>query len=332
MPLDVDRSWKGLQLCVNHLMVYEMNAVDVARREFGLVVEAIDPIPTWNSSVFRLRTPDGAYALRVHEPGKRHPEVIRGELALLRHLRSHGLPVPEPLQSSSGDDLVTSTDGDDPRYYDATTWMSGVVRRDGLGPSDAHLLGSTLARIHLASVTFTGLPRQSPPVHEETWLLANTTADDVAFIAPWLSPSDQTVLEQALARVQPRLAELDRSELEEGPLHKDYILGNCLWRDNNLSVIDFAEARRGPLLYDLAPMLTNIGDEPSLRRAFLAGYRSERSLSTNQEAALPVLEAVRHISSCFGMISRARNGLYGPGLDVHLPYRLSEVRNLLPRL
>jgi Ser/Thr protein kinase RdoA (MazF antagonist) len=307
-------------------------AVEVARREFGLVIETIDPIPTWNSVVFRLRTTDGAYALRVHEPGGRHPDVIRGELAFLRHLGSHDLPVPEPLQSSSGDDLVTSTAGDDLRYYDATTWMAGVVRRDGLAASDARVLGTTLARIHLASLTFTGIPERSAPVHEETWLLANATALDVESIAPWFPPTDQAVLQQALARVQPRLAKLDRSELEEGTLHKDYILGNCLWRDGDLSVIDFAEARSGPLLYDLAPMLTNIGDEPALRHAFLAGYRSERSLSAKQEAALPVLEAVRHISSCFSMISRAKNGLYGPRLDVHLPYRLSEVRNLLPLL
>ncbi|MGW0227396.1 phosphotransferase enzyme family protein [Actinopolymorpha singaporensis] len=308
------------------------DAVDVARRRFGLVIEALDPISTWNSVVFRLRTPSGAYALRVHEPGKRHPDDIRRELAFLRHLRSHGLPVPEPLRASEGDDLVTSPDGDETRCYDVTTWVSGVVRRDGLDPSDAHILGATLARIHLASLTFTGLPRKPPPVHEETWFLAHASADDVETIAPWFSPPDQAVLREALARVRPRLAKLDRSELEEGTLHKDYILGNCLWHDGDLSVIDFAEARTGPLLYDLAPMLTNIGDEPPLRRAFLAGYRSERSLSTNQEAALPVLEAVRHISSCFSMISRAKNGLYGPALDVHLPYRLSEVRNLLPLL
>jgi Ser/Thr protein kinase RdoA (MazF antagonist) len=308
------------------------DAVAVARHGFGLVVESIDPIPTWNSVVFRLRTSDGAYALRVHEPGGRHPDVIRGELAFLRHLRAHDLPVPEPLQSSSGDDLASSTDGDDSRNYDVTTWMIGDVRRDGLAPSDAHLLGATLARVHLASLTFTGPPKQAPPAYEETWLLANASADDVESIAPWFSPADQAVLEQALARVQPRLAELDRSELVEGTLHKDYTLGNCLWIDGDLSVIDFAEARTGPLLYDLAPMLTNIGDEPDLRHAFLGGYRSERSLSASQEAALPVLEAVRHVSSCFSMVSRAKNGLYGPGLDIHLPYRLSEVRTLLPLL
>ncbi|MEQ4210238.1 phosphotransferase [Actinopolymorpha sp. B9G3] len=308
-------------------------AVEAARRGFGLVIEAIEPIDTWSGAVFRVRTGHGPYALRAHEPGKRHPDMIRGELAFLRHLRSCGLPVPEPLQSSSGDDLFTASGGDSsPRYYDATTWMSGVVRRDGLAESDAHRLGVTLARIHVASLTFARLPQQSPPVHDEIWLLANASAEDVEPIAPWFSPSDQAVLEQALAKVRRRLAALDGSELEEGALHMDYTLGNCLWQDGDLSVIDFAEARRGPLLYDLAPMLTNIGDEPTLRRSFLAGYRSERSLSANQEAALPAMEAVRHINSCFAMIATAQQGIYGPALDVHLPYRLSEVRNLLPRL
>lgn len=166
----------------------------------------------------------------------------------------------------------------------------------------------------------------------ELWLLANGSPADLHVIAHHFSAADCEVLEPVLARVAPVRATLTGDELEEGTLHKDFILGNCVWQDGRPSVLDFAEARNGPLLYDLAPMLTNIGDEPALRHAFLAGYRSERSLSAKQEAALPVLEAVRHISSCFSMISRAKNGLYGPRLDVHLPYRLSEVRNLLPLL
>lgn len=307
-------------------------AVDVARHGFGLTIDAIDPIPTWNSVVFRVQTAHRRYALRVHEPDKRHPDAIRGELAFLRHLRSHGLPVPEPLRSSGGEDLLAAGDTDaSTHHYDVTSWMSGAVRRNGLDTSDARRLGATLARIHRASLTFTAMPEWPPPVHGELWLLANASADDVKPVASWFPPGDQAVLEQALAKIRPTLATLDGRELAAGTLHLDFILGNCLWQDGELSVVDFAEACKGPLLYDLAPMLTNLGDEPTLRSGFLAGYRSERPLSANQEAALPALEAVRHISSCFRLISRARQGRYGPALDVHLPYRIAELRLLMRR-
>ncbi|HEX5495609.1 MAG TPA: phosphotransferase [Mycobacteriales bacterium] len=308
-------------------------AVDAALRGFALTVDALDPIATWNSAVFRLRTRHGTYALRVHQAGGRHPDVIRGELAFLRHLRSHGLPVPQPLQSSCGEDLFTGTGVDgSTRYFDVTTWMGGVVRRNGLDVSDADRLGATLARIHLTSLTFTRMPERIPPVHSDLWLLAEASADDVESIAPWFSPGDRAVLERALAGILPTLAQLDSREREAATLHNDFILGNCLWQDGKLSVVDFADAAIGPLVYDLAPMLTNIGDEPILRSAFLAGYRSQRPLSANQEAVLPMLEAVRHVAFCFDLVTRAAQGRYGPPLDVHLPHRVSELRLLIPLL
>lgn len=311
-------------------------AVEAMRTGFGLTVRAIDPIPTWHSTVFRIDTGAGRYAVRAHGSTRRPPDSIRTELAFLRHLRSHGLSVPEPLSSLAADDLHVGTGADgSPRYYDVTTWMGGVVRRDGLDPTDAHLIGTTLARIHQGARDFSaprGVAAQPPPVHEETWLLAHAGPDDLRSIADWFSPADQAVLADVLARVRPALAALERHELEAGLLHKDFILGNCLWHEDGLTVLDFAEGRVGPFLYDLAPMLTNIGDQPPLRAAFLAGYRAVRPLSSRQEATLPVLEAVRHLSSCFSMIDAARQGRHGPALDVHLPYRMSGIRQLLPAL
>jgi len=166
----------------------------------------------------------------------------------------------------------------------------------------------------------------------ELWLLANGSPADLHVIAHHFSAADCEVLEPVLARVAPVRATLTGDELEEGTLHKDFILGNCVWQDGRPSVLDFAEARNGPLLYDLAPMLTNIGDEPHLRQGLLGGYRSVRALTATQEAALPMLEAIRHVGSCFSMIELAENGLHGPALDVHLPYRVGELRRLLPLL
>lgn len=307
-------------------------AADAARHGFGLDLDAIEPIPTWNSTVFRVQAGGAMYALRIHETERRGLDTVRAELAFLRHLRSHDLPVPLPAASVTGEDLFIATRADVPRGYDLTGWMSGVVRRDGLDTADADCLGATLGRIHLVFRVFGKMPEHPVAEHDELWLIAHASPDTLHPIAECFTSADRDVLEQALHKIQHTLTALDAADLETATIHKDFILGNCLWHNGELSVIDFADARLGPMLYDLAPMLTNIGEHPDLRRAFLAGYRSERPLSAGQHAALPALEAVRHISSCFNMIKSARQGQHGPALDVHLPYRVSEVKILLPSL
>jgi Ser/Thr protein kinase RdoA (MazF antagonist) len=302
--------------------------VAAAREGFGLVVDGIEGLPSWNSTVFRLTTPTGSYALRMHGRGGRLVADIRRELALLRHLGRRGLRVPGPVAARTGEDLFS--DGS-PRHYDVTSWLDGNVRRRDLHPDDARPLGDTLARIHDASRSFDPAGAGEPSsVGDPAWLLSAATADDVESIASWFSAADRAVLAEVVDAVGPTLATLDEHEVESGLLHKDFILGNCVWHPNGLGVLDFADAGTGPFLYDLAPMLTNIGHEPALRTAFLAGYRSRLPLSAAQERALPLMEAVRHVSFCFRNIAKATRGVTTPPLDVHLPARIAEIRLLLP--
>lgn len=287
-------------------------AVALARTAFGLKVENATPIPSWNSTVFRLDTASGRYALRLHRPGIRPEGHIRGELALLRDLHSQGLRVPEPVATSTGQDLLLDHDSDgSPRSYDLTRWLEGTVRRQrhGLDTTDAQRLGETLGDIHLASRAFPCGLAERPTFGDAVWVLTEATTDHLEAIASWISPEDMALLEHVVSCIQPALNTLSSTERKPGAIHNDFILGNCLWHQGDLGVVDFADWGVGPYLYDLAPMLTNIGDRPRMHEAFLAGYDSRVPLSAAQEAVLPLLEAVRHVSFCLHNVDKARRGL-----------------------
>lgn len=118
------------------------------REGFGLIVDDVEGLPSWNSLVFRVRTPTGSYALRAHGPGRRTVAEIGRELAFLRHLDHRGLRVPVPVSARSGEDLFA----DGSRWhYDVTSWLDGTVRRRDLLADDVRRLGETLARMHDAS-------------------------------------------------------------------------------------------------------------------------------------------------------------------------------------
>ena len=317
-------------VCVRVPSTQERDAAAAAAREgFGLVVNDVEGLPSWNSTVFRLRTPAGPYALRAYDPGRRTVADIRRELAFLRHLDQRGLRVPVPVSAQTGEDLFT--DGSR-RHYDVTSWLDGTVRRRDLHADDVRRLGETLAHIHDASRSFDPGRVEPAAAGDPTWLLTAAIADDIGSLAAWFSAADLAVLAEAVAAIGPTLAALQEDELECGLLHKDFILGNCVWHGTRLGILDFADARTGPFLYDLAPMLTNIGHEPALRTAFLAGYRSRLPLSAAQERALPMMETVRHVSFCFKNIAKATQGMITPPLEVHLPARITEIRLLLPTL
>jgi Ser/Thr protein kinase RdoA (MazF antagonist) len=301
-----------------------------ARGGFGLDVAYLEPIASWNSAVFRVSADVGRYALRVHAPTGRPEAALRRELNFLGALIGHGVSVPEPVPTLEGGDVFSSLDGEGRLWrFDLTTWLDGEVRRRGLSGQDADRLGTTLARIHVVARRFAGGAWETDGAGDPVGLLRGFGAGELDGTHAWLGPEDRALLSEVGQRIEETLGGLAADDVVSGLLHRDFILGNCLWSGEALHVLDFADCGVGPLLYDLAPMLTNIGDDPVLREAFLAGYARHLPLSDAQQEALPMLEAARHASFCLLNIERARRGVATPPLERHLPVRMAEIRRLL---
>lgn len=313
---------------------------------YNLRVERITPLRLENNAVFRVETrgmSDGtsSYALRIHRPGYRSAAQTRSELRYLQALtRDTGLAVPEPVPTREGDVVATVTlDGSsEPRHCDVLTWIEGAPRRpgEGLGAAGAGRIGAFLARIHAYSERFAPPPGFDLPRWDADGLLTPRSPFDPGDLGASFSPEDRAALESLHRRVRAVFGALGDRPDEFGIIHADFILGNCLFRGHNLRVVDFDDCGYGYFLYDMAPMLGNLRDfdlEGTLARAFLAGYRSVRSLPTKHKAHLDLVIAVRDGASALWAAGRMRRtGLPGEqrrSAAENIDRRMGEVRRYL---
>ncbi len=302
---------------------------EAALAAYGFKATVITPVGSWNTPVFRVDTTTGSYALRLHRPGSRSEAYFHGELTFLKHLASCKLAVPIPVSTLTGEFLLALEEtGVPPRYCDVTTWLEGEVRRQ-LEPTDAYQLGVMLARIHLASRTFVLPSRAKLPRYDAVSLLTEASPYDPGPLGAWFSEDNLAVIHEVMRQSQADFSQLSHEKGEVGTIHNDFILGNCLWQDDDVRVLDFADCGVGPYLYDLAPMLTNFSDEILLRESFLEGYSSLCPLSSKHREVLPLLEAVRHVRVCLWLIGKVQRGEVAPPLERHLGARVSEIRRLM---
>ena len=108
-------------------------------------------------------------------------------------------------------------------------------------------------------------------------------------------------LVQAARLVQPMLAAINQGAMSYGMVHGDVIRANALVADNGqVTVLDFDFCAYGWRNYDLASYLLTIRNTPqeqAFEKAFLEGYEEIRSLSSEEQKALALFEAVRAIIS-----------------------------------
>jgi Ser/Thr protein kinase RdoA (MazF antagonist) len=167
------------------------------------------------------------------------------------------------------------------------------------------------------------------PSHDAASLVTEASPHNPGPLEPWFPGADLAVIHEVVREAKAAFASFAGNQGEVGAVHNDFILGNCLWQGNDLRVLDFADCGVGLYLYDLAPMLTNLSGEPSLREQFIEGYASLRPLSSEHRAVLPLMEAVRHVSSCLWLVGKTKRGDVVPPLERHLEARMAEIRELM---
>jgi homoserine kinase type II len=207
---------------------------DEARRicgAYGLAFESLEALPalgTVNSN-FRLRASGRVWFLRVNE-GKR-AEDVAAEVKLLQALGARGVPTPQPVGEphALGEKFVT-----------LFPWVPG---RESHALADSAVCGQALRLIHAARLDGE-LPRNHYTLDELERRLATFLADArFAEVAP------------ALGRELSRARQRHRGR--EGLIHQDLFPDNLLVDGSGqlAAVLDFEQATRGPLVYDLAVSL-----------------------------------------------------------------------------
>jgi len=233
------------------------------------------------NSNYSLRTTAGDFILTLYEK-RVDPNDLPWFLGLMEHLAQRGLVCPQPVHGRDGAALRHLCD----KHAAITTFLPGVwprrVRQLHCGP-----VGTALARLHLTGADYA--PQRENGLGPRSWtpLLdrCRSRADEVR---------------EGLAR------ELDDTlggilaawpaGLPAGHIHADMFPDNVFFLDGQLSgVIDFYFAATDLLAYDIAVCLNawcfeqDFSFNVTKGKALLTAYQGVRTLTAEEQAALPVL-------------------------------------------
>ena len=291
-----------------------------------------------NNGVFEVRDDSGErFVLRVHRPDYRAVAHTRSELLFLEilheQLQGTRISAPRPVPTRDGE-LVVEVGA---RHCDLLTWLDGRVLRPGrgLGPQGAQVLGEAIGRIHNVAERIEPSELELPRWDADGMFTAASPFRPGP-LEDSLSASDWSLFQEVEERTRAVFESLDRRGDAFGVIHSDFILLNCHFIRGasgwEVGVLDFDDLGWGYFLYDLCPLLGNLVEFPnytSMRRAFLAGYRSVRSLPRELEKHLPTLMAARHASTCLWVAGIERTHGTGPPVAEHIAYRMDAIRHCL---
>jgi homoserine kinase type II len=188
-------------------------------------------------------------------------------LRLMKHLAQRGIPVPDPSANAQGE----------------------------LAPTPAHcfLVGSTLARMHLAGRDF---PLTQPNLRGLAWW--NQTAP---VVQPYLNASQAALLQGELAYQNHIAASSAYSDLPCGPIHADLFRDNVMFEGRSgepqlSGFFDFYFAGVDSWLFDLAVCLNdwcvNLATsthDPERFQSFVRAYNAVRPLQAAERTLLPAM-------------------------------------------
>ena len=254
--------------------------------EWGIEALSVELVSLSENFVYRVRSRDDDFAVRVHRPGYHRADELVAEHEWLIALRAAGCPVPEPVSTRAAMPFSqVAVDAEAPRFVTVVRWVDGDLAGMRLQRSDADErtsllaeMGQTMASLHAATEQW----RLPDGFDRVAWDAAGLLGDDPVWGRFWetrgLTSGESAQL--LLARDLAREALPDRRS-EYGLIHADLHPFNVVSSVNGLHVIDFDDAGFGWHAYDIAIALYNFREEAGyarLRDAFLDGYASLRHL------------------------------------------------------
>ena len=205
-------------------------------------------------------------------------------LGLLDHLAERGCPVPRTIHDRDGAAF---------RFHKGKAlalieFLPGVSVSDPT-PAQARAVGAALARVHLAAADYPASRANSLTIADWRALATACGREGLDGIHPELGG----LVERELARLERRWP----NDLPRSVIHADLFPDNVLMRGAEVTgLIDFYFACTDITAYDVAVThaawcFSADGRQfrPDLSAALLAGYRSVRTLSPQEDAALPLL-------------------------------------------
>ncbi|MEO7400846.1 MAG: homoserine kinase [Polaromonas sp.] len=232
-----------------------------------------------NTNYF-VDTERGQYVLTLFE--RLNFEQLPFYLHLMKHLATHGIPVPDPVADAKGN-ILHRLKG---KPAAVVNKLSG---HSELAPTQVHCagVGDMLARMHLAGLDY---PRRQPNLRGLSWW-----NDTVPLVLPYLTPAQHSLILGELA-YQNHIAESAAyRSLPRGAIHADLFRDNVMFENSRLTgFFDFYFAGHDTFLFDIGICLNDwcieleSGALDAARAdAFMAAYQRVRPLSPQERSLLP---------------------------------------------
>jgi len=259
------------------------------KKSFGFENPVCKNLNTPANDVIEVVVPDGHYALKLYNVASRQAKDVQWEVDLTRHLIENGAPVAKPVAGKDGY-LHNFVIGGQDRATVLFEWAAGEK------PQASHdtyvLLGKAAAHIHQAADTFTSeLPREkynaAMLIDEQLERMKKSLVES----GQWRRVFDLT---ERLRKI------IANPTLDYGICHMDLTLDNVHRDGGNMTVFDFDSS--GESWRALEPWKVKKLSEDYFH-AWLAGYRSVREFSKDDEGAV----------AAFGIIGDIRNVVWKLG-------------------
>jgi len=231
--------------------------------------------------------------LRVHRQGYNSERAIECELEW-----SAALPLNTPTAIPGIDGKTVQVD--DGRFMVLFEFIEGnhPVEGEDLGPSFIEL-GRIAAQTHNHSQSW---PR--PENFERlTWGVPEVFGENANWgdwrDAPNVTNDIRRILERVERVVRHRLNAFGQTAENYGLIHADMRLANILIHNGETRLIDFDDCGFGWFLYDFAAAISFIEDDPqipTLRKAWVKGYRKVRPLSDDEAFEIDTFIMLRRMA------------------------------------
>ncbi len=248
------------------------------------------PLNSFENRVYEVELSDRSRVVaKFYRPGRWSPEQILEEHRLLAALDEAEIAVCTVQPFPDGDTLKTI---DDVHY--ALSPRRGGRAPDELTAATAKRLGMWLGRMHNVAAD---LPIQHRPRLDADRYVRQA----LVWIDAWRAdggvfPEHLLTDYRATANALAELADEALGGVDTQLVHADLHLGNLLFRNGELRVLDFDDMAFGPPVQDIWLALPGRGEEAiTLRTALLDGYEQFRAFDHSTLDLIEVLRGLRMV-------------------------------------
>ncbi len=260
------------------------------------------------NSVFKVTTQDGTrYALRIHRNDYHNVQQLNSELMWMGALNKDGIKTPQVMATKNGKTVlpVSHPRVQGSRHCSLLSWVEGEAF-DQLGRVEKgvqkeleeryYRLGAMAAKMHNQS------EKWQPPAEftRHAWDKEGLLGDEPLWGRFWqhpvLKPKQKDMILKARLVLQELLKDLGQGKDCYGLIHADFLPENILVNKGELHLIDFDDCGYGWHLFEMATSLLPQADQPffdELVSQYVAGYRTERTLSQEHVEILPAFIMIR---------------------------------------